>query len=305
MPYTIDEVDGEFCVFRADEQGEPTGDTLGCHPTQDEAAAQIGAIEENEGKAASQVLRKLYQTRVKELDDVTFEATITTAAVDRDMQIVRPEGIDSTNYMKNPVVMYAHDYSTLPVAKTLELRADGDALVARFQFPPDGTYEFADTVRRMWAGGFLNATSIGFIPKSMVDDNGEPIKPGANAWRKANATIDKCELLEFSIVPIPANQEALRRALDVAEVKTMTVKEGRVLSAKDHEMFTGIAKDLRAAVKAIEAYLNANAPAPKAIDASASDNEPHNDPGAVNGQWLTDEDAEKLQKLLNEIKEMI
>ncbi len=58
MPYTISqtEKDGtkQFCVFRANEGGEPMGETLGCHPTQEKAGAQIGAIEHSEGKTEKQ-----------------------------------------------------------------------------------------------------------------------------------------------------------------------------------------------------------------------------------------------------------
>lgn len=54
MPYTIVEQDSEFCVYRADDKGEPMGDTLGCHPTQEKAGAQIGAIEHSEEKAEKQ-----------------------------------------------------------------------------------------------------------------------------------------------------------------------------------------------------------------------------------------------------------
>jgi len=164
------------------------------------------------------MLRKLYQTTVKAVDELTYEATITTGAVDRDGQIVRPEGLDIGNYMKNPVVMYGHDYTQLPVAKSLAVRPEGDTLVARFQFPPEGTYEFADTVRRMWAGGFLNATSIGFMPIHAVNADGDEAGDMGMLGRIAGVTIDKGELLEFSIVPVPSNQEALRRAVEAVDV---------------------------------------------------------------------------------------
>lgn len=162
------------------------------------------------------MLRKLYQTAVKAIDELTFETTITTGAVDRDGQIVRPEGLRLTNYMRNPVVMYGHDYTQLPVAKALSVHPDGETLVSRFQFPPEGTYEFADTVRRMWAGGFLNATSIGFIPLHAINADGD--EAGDMLGRTAGITIDEGELLEFSIVPVPSNQEALRRALKAVDV---------------------------------------------------------------------------------------
>lgn len=48
MPYTIQENDGQYCVYKVDDDGGATGDSLGCHDTQEQAAAQIGAIEANE-----------------------------------------------------------------------------------------------------------------------------------------------------------------------------------------------------------------------------------------------------------------
>lgn len=47
MPYTIAKRDGEFCVYKKDADGNPMGESLGCHPTEKEAVAQIGAIESN------------------------------------------------------------------------------------------------------------------------------------------------------------------------------------------------------------------------------------------------------------------
>jgi HK97 family phage prohead protease len=144
--------------------------------------------------------RKLYHAEWKEVDGFTYEATITTGAEDREGEIVLPSGGQLENYMRNPVVLFAHRYAEPPVAKAQEIAAQGDGLVARFQFPPEGTYDFADTVRRMWGAGFLNAVSIGFIPLEREEN-----------------IISQWELLEFSIVPVPANQEALRlmvKALD-------------------------------------------------------------------------------------------
>lgn len=51
MPYTITERDNEFCVFLKDSDGNSTGDTLGCHPTHDEAQKQIAAIEASEQRS--------------------------------------------------------------------------------------------------------------------------------------------------------------------------------------------------------------------------------------------------------------
>ena len=53
MPYTIERQGGEWCVYKADAEGAPTGDTLGCHPSETGAEAQRAALYANEaGKTA-------------------------------------------------------------------------------------------------------------------------------------------------------------------------------------------------------------------------------------------------------------
>ena len=44
MPYTIKPVDGKFCIYKEDPNGQPMGEPLHCHPSQEAAVAQIAAI---------------------------------------------------------------------------------------------------------------------------------------------------------------------------------------------------------------------------------------------------------------------
>lgn len=49
MPYTISRnTKGEYCVYKRDADGQPMGESLGCHATRNAAGAQIGAIERSE-----------------------------------------------------------------------------------------------------------------------------------------------------------------------------------------------------------------------------------------------------------------
>lgn len=53
MPYTIvdngaDAGDERYCVHKKDEEGQPIGKSLGCHPSRDKAESQIAAIWANE-----------------------------------------------------------------------------------------------------------------------------------------------------------------------------------------------------------------------------------------------------------------
>jgi len=52
MPYIVRKRNNEHCVFKKGPDGEPEGDSLGCHKTPEEAEAQIAAIWANEQKAA-------------------------------------------------------------------------------------------------------------------------------------------------------------------------------------------------------------------------------------------------------------
>ncbi|MHC4248326.1 MAG: HK97 family phage prohead protease [Planctomycetota bacterium] len=94
-------------------------------------------------------------------------ATISTAARDRHGDIIDPRGVRLERFRKNPVVLYAHDYEGLPVARSLWERVrDGDAgpeLVAKPQFHMD-----TELSREVWAlveKGVLSAWSVGFIPE--------------------------------------------------------------------------------------------------------------------------------------------
>ena len=163
---------------------------------------------------------KEFVVESKALDDGSYEAIITTSAKDRQGEIVVSTGMDVGNYMKNPIVLFAHDYAQPPVAKAVSLTTSPEGITARFVFPEKGVSVRADEIHALWDAHFLNAVSIGFIPQEWAD--------GAD-----NPTITKAELLEFSIVPVPANQEALRLALEQAQV---AIKEGRVLSKTHYDL---------------------------------------------------------------------
>ena len=163
------------------------------------------------------VLRKQYVAEsIKAVEKTDASApgrsrqfVISTATVDRDNDSVAAAGWQLDNYKKNPVVLFAHDYSSLPVAKCTDVRTKGGNLIATAEF---ADHDMANTVLRLIDGGFLNATSVGF----------RPLKYSMNEARSGMDFAEQ-ELLEFSIVPVPANPDALlvSRELigDVARVK--------------------------------------------------------------------------------------
>ena len=112
-------------------------------------------------------------------------------------------GLRFDNYRRNPVVMWAHDATGrspsggLPIGRTLSIDRSGDGgIVAEFEFLEDDP--FAQRIRNAWDRGFLQAASISWLPIESM-----PAKSGG-------ARDVRAELLEWSIVSVPADPDALR-----------------------------------------------------------------------------------------------
>lgn len=130
---------------------------------------------------------------------------ITTEDEDRMGDIVRADGMDASAFDKNPVVLFGHDYGSLPIGKSLwrkpATRNGVKGIIAKTQFAPTPAGEQAFV---LWKEGFLNATSIGFLPKA----------DKMTLREKGGYDIGGWDLLEYSIVPVPANPQALRLAVE-------------------------------------------------------------------------------------------
>ena len=114
-------------------------------------------------------------------------------------------GVDFQNYRKNPVVLWSHDsFGGIPIGKTLEIDHDDTGrIVADFQFNSED--EFAARVENAWNGGFIRAASIRFMPTKvveMLDEQG----------RVDRLRVEESELLEWSLVPVPADPDSVRAA---------------------------------------------------------------------------------------------
>jgi len=170
---------------------------------------------------------------------------INTASVDRDRDRVLPGGCRAENYLKNPVVQWGHEYRApwSTIGKTTSMTIEADRITAEFELRPAANdQDPQNIIRLLWEGGWVRTASIGFIPK--VGKQNDLGGYDFSEW----------ELLEWSLVPIPANQDALRLAVksmdaQIAETpapeaatarfdateKALT-KRGRVLSARNEQL---------------------------------------------------------------------
>lgn len=134
-------------------------------------------------------------------DKRELQFTISTDTVDRMGDTIDVKGWKLDAYRKNPVVLWAHDNESLPVGKATKIWLENGKLKATAEFTPAGMAKFNDTIFDMLKGGFLNAVSVGFMPieYAFVED----------ADRRFGIDFKQQELLEFSVVSVPANGEAL------------------------------------------------------------------------------------------------
>jgi HK97 family phage prohead protease len=151
-------------------------------------------------------------------DSGTFEVIISTADKDRQGEIVNQEGWDLTHYKNNPVVLWGHNYTGLPIGVTDSIELKDGKLVAKGRFAPESANPFAQQVRRLYDAKILRTTSVGFIAKEMEGN-----------------MITKAELLEFSFVPVPANPMALSLMKTASFDSAELIQKGLVVEEKAKE----------------------------------------------------------------------
>lgn len=153
-------------------------------------------------RASSGIMRKNVAIEVIERTKAGGRIRISTASLDRDRDRVLPSGARIEHYLKNPIVQWGHNYwdPWATIGRTRSLEVTATDLVAEFELRPAANeYDPQNIIIMLWEGGWVRTASIGFNPH--------------NALQNAEGGRDftEWELLEWSLVPIPANQEALRQ----------------------------------------------------------------------------------------------
>ena len=129
--------------------------------------------------------------------------------VDRYGDIIRASGWQLDNFRKNPVLLFGHQSGQLPVGKVDPIAVEGTRLIAHAEFTPEGMSDFADTVWAMVDQGFVQAASVGFLPLAT--------NPIFDADKNLTGfEFIAQELLELSVVTVPANPNALQLARSFA-----------------------------------------------------------------------------------------
>lgn len=145
---------------------------------------------------------------------------------------VMTEGIDISQYEKNPLVLWMHKRPTqwenknhgkdeiMPIGLASNIRKEDGQLLVDVEF--DQNDEFAQKIEAKVEGGFIRMTSAGLDPIA-TDESEEFLLPGQTHW-----TLTKSMLEEISIVDIGSNPNALKLAFYNSEKGLITLSKDNV-----------------------------------------------------------------------------
>lgn len=154
----------------------------------------------------------IFKTKAEEMGERTVRFKISSEVVDRDGDILIAKGCDFTNFAKNPQFLAFHNYREYPLGIPKNWGVEGDSVYCDVYFPKleelatdaeqaSEKAKLVDFTYHCYKTGMLNAVSVGFIPKE------------ASPLEEGGMEITEWELLEFSAVSVPANQDALAQAV--------------------------------------------------------------------------------------------
>lgn len=139
-----------------------------------------------------------------------LEFVLSDATLDSYGDSVDPAGWDLRRFKKNPIALFGH-FGSFPIGTWSNVRVEGGKLMGRLELAEPGTSQRIDELRSLVEQGVLRAVSVGFSPIKA-----EPINPDRPY---AGTRYLKQELLETSLVSVPANPAALAvvKALKISD----------------------------------------------------------------------------------------
>ncbi len=156
------------------------------------------------------MIRKSFDTEILDVAPGRREvvACISTAAIDRDAEVVLPHGLIKKHY-GGLTVFYDHD-TAKPLGVTHWVKQADGRVLAKYR-ASDKT-QLARDMFALAQDGVLKSYSIGFLPRAYSAPTPEELRLRPEL-KDARRVYRQWELLEFSLVGIAANPEATMLAI--------------------------------------------------------------------------------------------
>jgi len=146
------------------------------------------------------VIHKVFMAQVTRAADGDLEFVLSDDTKDRLGDVINPKGWVLDNFKKNPIALFNH-ISSFPIGTWTSVRVKANRLIGKLKLAALGTSERIDELIRLVDQGIIKAVSVGFMPLDM-----EPLADNSGILFKEQ------ELLECSLVTVPANPSAIQLA---------------------------------------------------------------------------------------------
>jgi hypothetical protein len=178
-----------------------------------------------EGGACARVSPFTAQLRA-DRDRLTLLSIIATNDADGAGDVIEPDGLRNRDeYLKRPVVLWAHNRLTLPpIGSCVRLEVRPDRIVALTQFARGVT--FAEDLFRLYERGVLRAWSLAFVPRKTTG------RAAGRGGRRA-LRVEEWDLLEYSAAPLPDRLGALAAALREGNVRDRLLRDWLRIAAEE------------------------------------------------------------------------
>ena len=179
----------------------------------------------------SEIHYRTYSSEIRKRNEDTRTLTFVASDGARDAAgtVLNQDNWSLKRYEKNPIIGYQHEVyggwdGSDPdniIGKARVYVEDGE-LLADITFETKDINEKAEKIYKKLLFGSLNAVSVGFLPI------------GKGSWGKGDEAIDGSnptyyyagqELLEISVVNIPSNPNAVRRAMEYEQNELKALME--------------------------------------------------------------------------------
>lgn len=202
--------------------------------------------ETQEQEESEQEIQKLFDSAeiTEKAEDGSFTAIASTPRVDRHGEVVDISGWDLKNFKKNPVLLWAHDHTIPAIGKASRIWTSDGKLM--FKGVWSTATEYGRAAKQLVAEGILNSFSVSFLPREMDGD-----------------TYTKQELLEISLVNVPANPDAMilaYKSLTKSGFEKKLIK-GIGIPAELLDKFDSMEKDIATLQEKFESLAKVEAPA--------------------------------------------
>lgn len=148
------------------------------------------------------LMTRSFEVKAYDAEMRTAEFVASTDVIDAHDEIVEQSSWNLTDYLRNPVVLFAHQSRELPIGQCVDVGLRGGNLECRIMFAPEEMNPLAEQIWKMVQAKFLRAVSVGFVPDSYRWEMREGLD--VLVW-------SDCCLKEISVTPVPANPEALAK----------------------------------------------------------------------------------------------